>query len=100
MIQSSTRAFLTRRKHRHQNYQALQIGRAVRGFIARRRLATQEKLRNLIRRIRRKLNLSFAMSMSMNQKEKAATMLAAIVRGSKSRADAERKVTVCMCSYA
>ena len=96
-IQRTAKGFLTRKRMRQQNREALQIGRLVRGFVTRRRMAQKARLKGIFERIRRQVATSFALTMSLNQKEKAATMLTAFVRGSKSRADVQRMLTVRAC---
>lgn len=93
-IQRTVKGFLTRKWLRRQNADALQIGRLARGFVTRRRMAQRERLKGVFERIRRQIATSSALTMSLSEKEKAATMLAAIVRGSKTRAAAQRVVTV------
>jgi len=93
-IQRAFKGYKTRKWLRGQNSKALEIGRMVRGFVTRRRMAQKARLKGLFERIRRNIATACALRMSITQKQKAATMLAAIVRGSKTRADAQRLVAV------
>eukprot|EP00750_Incisomonas_marina_P031580 INCI8242.2.p1 GENE.INCI8242.2~~INCI8242.2.p1 ORF type:complete len:1210 (-),score=258.10 INCI8242.2:56-3685(-) len=92
-IQRNAKGFLTRKWLQRQNADALQIGRLARGFVTRRRMAQKARLKGVFERIRRQIATSCALTMSISEKEKAATMLAAFVRGSKTRAATQRVVT-------